>query len=156
MLTDLLSTILQELGRTNLLSLANMRVDKNNSCLIKLRNDLQVQIELDSDGENLLIGCDLGYVTPGHYRQSVFCEALKSNGLPPPHTGIFAYSTKSEHLILYHKMTTKNLTGEKVADVLASFADKALTWSKAISTNEVPIVSNIRTSRVAGMFGLRP
>lgn len=154
MVTDLFGTLLQELGKA--LSV-ELRPDEHNSCLIRFRGGLEIQIELDQQGQALLVGTDLGVVPPGRYRENLFTEALKANGMPPPRHGIFAYSRQSDHLVLFEKFSLVNLTGDKVADFLTPFMEKAKGWKEAISKNEVPVVSTTFTSHApTGMFGLRP
>lgn len=155
MVANLFETLLQELGRTEVIPIQDLHPDRNNSCLIRLKGGLEIQIELDGRQERLIIGCDLGAVSTGRYREEVFREALKANGLPYPRWGDFAYSQKSDHLILFQKMHTRDLTGEKVADFLTHFLEKAFQWRDALQRNEVPVVAGFGTTRPMGMFGLR-
>lgn len=155
MVANLFESILQELGKTEVIPIKDLHPDSNNSCLIRLKGGLEIQIELDKKQENLIIGSDIGTVSPGRYREDVFREALKANGLPYPRWGDFAYSQKSDHLVLFHTLHTKDLTGEKVADFLVHFLEKAFQWRDSIQRGDVPVVSGIYTSRPTGMFGLR-
>lgn len=155
MIANLFESILQELGRTEVIPIKDLHPDSRNSCLIRLKGGLEIQIEMDKKGDFLLIGCDLGSAATGKYREDVFREALKANGLPEPRWGDFAYSQQTDHLILFHRLHTKDLTGEKVADYLSHFLEKAFLWRDALSHNDVPIVSGMHTSRPLGMFGLR-
>ena len=151
MVKELLESLLEELGKV--IEISTLRPDQNRSCLITFPDGLQVQIELDPQGTSIIIGCDLGSAPPGRYRENVFREALKTNNLPPPHNGILAFSQKSDHLILFENLPTKDLTGEKIADALEPFNEKARKWKDALLRGDIPTVSNIRTS--SGMFGLR-
>lgn len=154
MVSDLFGTLLQELGRALQIDL---RPDANNSCLIRFGKDLRVQIELDPTGQVVVVGTELGTVPPGRYRENLFTEALKSNGLPAPRYGIFAYSRKTDHLILYEKMQIRDLTGNKIADFLPLFMEKAKIWKEALTRGEVPVAITVHTSRPpTGMFGMRP
>lgn len=155
MVANLFETLLQELGKTEVIPIQELHPDRNNSCLIRLKGGLEIQIELDKKIDTLVIGCDLGPVANGRYREEVFREALKANGLPYPRWGDFAYSQKSDHLVLFHKMHTKDLTGEKIADFLTHFLEKAFQWRDALLRNDVPVVSGTSAYRPMGMFGLR-
>jgi hypothetical protein len=155
MIANLFESILQELGKTDVIPIQNLHPDGNNSCLIRLKGGLEIQIELDKSGTMLVIGCDLGSPAAGRFRENIFREALKANGLPSPRWGEFAYSQKTDHLVLFHKMHTRDLTGEKVADFLSHFLEKAFLWRDALEHNDVPVVSGTQTSRPLGMFGLR-
>lgn len=156
MVTDLFGAILQELGP--LLKIKNLHADRNNSCEIKLVNGLIIQLELDKSGEFLVLGCDLGHPAPGAYRESLFKEALRANGMPHPINGILAYSQKTDHLVLFEKIHVKDLNGAIVAERITPFTEKALMWSDAINSGQVPAVQQATTRGMhpAGMFGLRP
>lgn len=152
MVTDLLGTLLEELGKA--IHNPNLRPDANNSCLLKYKGDLQVQIELERGGNHLTVGCDLGQIPAGRYREDVFAEALKANGMPHPRYGIFAYSKQTDHLLLFELLPLKELTGSKIADFLTHFLQKARTWKESIKKGEVPVVATAYTSKPLGLFGL--
>jgi hypothetical protein len=153
MVTDLFGAILQELGHS--IGVENLTPDSNDSCLLRLESGLIIQIEMDHGGQFLILGADLGTVPPGKYRENLFREALKSNNLPHPLNGIFCYSKKSDHLVLYEKIHIKDLNGEKIAAEITPFAEKAYKWSEALMRGEVPAVNQAFTSqKPGGMFGL--
>lgn len=155
MVTDLLGALLQELAKA--LKIAALSPDSNNSCLVKLASGLQIQIELDRTGEFLILGSDLGEVPPGKYRENLFKEALKANDADHPIHGILAFSKKTEHLVLFEKISIKDLNGAAIAEEIAPFAEKGLMWENAIKRGEIPVITGIRTSdKASGMFGLRP
>lgn len=153
MVTDVLGVLLQELGRS--LEIDNLHPDGNNSCLIRLKSGLIIQVELDKGGQSLIIGADLGTVPPGKYRENLFKEALKANNLPHPLHGILCYSRKSDHLVIYQKIPLKDLTGEKIAAEITPFSEKAFTWSEALLRGDIPAINQMFTSqKPGGMFGL--
>lgn len=152
MIKDLLGALLEELGHS--LKIPDLHPDRNHTCLIALPEGIKVQIELDQRSENIIMGADLGLLPVGRYRMSLFREALKANGLSHPLHGVLAYSNKTEHLILFEMLRTKDLTGEKIATSLGPFVEKALRWKNAVEKGEIPSVATFRTS--SGMFGLRP
>lgn len=153
MVTDLFGALLQELGHS--LGLPNLQPDSNNSCLLRLKSGLIIQIELDKGGQSLILGADLGTVPPGKYRDNLFREALKANDQPHPLHGILCYSKKSNDLVIYQKISLKDLTGEKIAAEITPFAEKAFIWSEALLRNDIPAVNQAFTSqKPGGMFGL--
>lgn len=156
MVTDMFGALLQELG--TLLEATDLHPDRNNSCLIRLKSGLEIQLEIDRGGDFLLLGADLGTVPPGRYRENLFREALKANNMPYPLHGVLSYSHKSDHLVIFEKMHIKDLNGEKIAAEITPFTEKALVWKNAIQQNDIPVVNQMYTSdkRAAGMFGLRP
>lgn len=155
MVTDLFGSLLQELGK--ILEIPDLHPDRNNSCLIKLKSGLSIQLEFDRSGQFLILGSDLGTVPPGRYRENLFREALKANDLPYPNHGTLAYSKKSDHLIIFEKMAAADMTGEKIAAEIMPFSEKALVWKEALQKGDVPIINQGYSSqKSAGMFGLKP
>ena len=153
MVKDLFDSLLEEVSQT--LKIPNLHADPNNTCLIQLKNGLKIQLEIESKSDSFVIGADLGEVPLGHYRNILFREALKTNGLPGSHPGILAYSNKTDHLILFKMLPLKELNGEKIASIIAPFSEKALLWKESIEKGEVPVSVN-STHPSVGMFGLHP
>lgn len=154
MVQDLFGTLLKELGD----SMGNIQLhpDQHNSCLIRLKEGINIQLELDRAGEFLVLGCNLGTVPPGKYRENLFYDALRTNGLPPPLHGILAFSQKTNHLVLFEKIYVKDLTGEKIAAEITPFVQKAVIWSEAIKKSEVPHFTAPYTKKTGGgIFGLK-
>lgn len=152
MVKEIFETILDELGQT--LQIPDLHPDRNHSCLITFPNGVAVQIEMDPYSQTIMLGSDLGSIPNGPYRVNFFRETLKANAQPDPLNGIFAYSQKTDHVVLFQYLNLRDLTGEKIADALAPFMEKALKWKEALSHGEVPSISTGTSS--AGMFGLRP
>jgi hypothetical protein len=155
MVTDLYGSLLEELGK--ILEIPDLHPDRNNSCLIKLKNGLSVQLELDRSGQFVIIGSELGVVPPGRYRENLFREALKANDMPYPTYGTFAYSKKSDKLVFFRKLRNQELTGEIIAAELTPFSEKAIIWKEALEHGDVPIANQaMNAQRSSGMFGLKP
>lgn len=155
MVTDFLGVMLQEMGAT--LEITDLHPDRNNTCQIRLKNGLDIQLELDKSGQFIVLGSDLGTVPPGKYRENLFREALKANDMPYPNHGTLAYSKKSDHLVLFEKMNIKDLNGEKVAVEITPFSEKALIWKEALQRGDIPSLNQSYMSKSSGgMFGLRP
>lgn len=156
MVTDLFGSLLQELG--HIMGIPELHPDRHNACLIKFPDGLEVQMELDGQGLELTMLSNLGILPPGKYRENVFREALRANGMPQPLNGTFAYSKKADSLVIFHRIPTKELSGDKINTALLPFLEKARYWRETIINNEIPVVSSVYTSsgRSQGMFGLRP
>ena len=155
MVMDLLNAILKELEKH--INIDDLHSDKNESCQIVFNNGFEVQLELDPTGEFLCVGTKLGVVpSGGRYRQSLFKEALKANGLPPPRYGTFAFSEKNNTLIFFEYLWAKELSGDKLFTFLTSFKEKALLWKDAIAKGNIPELSQLspKGARPKGMFGL--
>jgi hypothetical protein len=153
MVTDFFGNFLQELGQV--MNIPNLHPDDNNSCLIKFQSGIQVQLELERNGYFLVLGTDLGDVPGGKYRENVFCEALKANGLPYPRFGNLAYSTQSSHLVLFDRFNTAELKAQKLAEFFPPFIEKAQVWKDAISKGTLPAISGAEVKSDGGIFGLR-
>jgi len=149
MLSNLYSHILKELGVH--LKIEDLQPDNNNSCLIKFTNGLNIQIEPDSHEEFLLIATKFEPVHASLYRDNLFIEALKANGMPLPLYGIFSFSKKSDCLVLFDKLRMEELTGTKIFERLIPFMDKALAWNEAISRGQIPASSVVHHTGVFGM-----
>ena len=53
MVKDLYSSLLEELGRT--LQIPDLHADRNNSCQIRLKDGLQLQIEIHPKSDSMLL-----------------------------------------------------------------------------------------------------
>lgn len=155
MVVNQFEALLQELGQILKIPL---HPDKTHSCLIKLKEGVSVQLEIDRPGDSLLFGIDVADVPPGKYRENLFKEALRANGSPSPRYGTLAYSRKTGHLVLFERLPLKDLNGDKVAEFLKPFVMKAKVWKDAIIRGEVPVIqgSGAHPNKNIGMFGLRP
>ena len=150
MVTDMFGVILDDLGKKIGVPL---KPDENNTCLLKMKEGVSIQIEPDKSGDFLLLGCKLGVMPPGKYRENIFRQALKANDLPTVNTGIFSFSKKSDNLILFKKVYLKTLTAERLVQEVKPFVEKAALWANAIEHNDIPEISQVYTSK-SGMFGL--
>jgi hypothetical protein len=158
MVVDVFDSLLQELGKA--LKIEDLRLDDVNTCLIKFDTGLLVYIEPYKKSDFMLISTNIGELPGGRYREDVFREALKSNGLSNiGQHGIFAYSEQSNRLILFGLLSLRELNGEKIAAFLYPFMEKALVWKNTIESGNVPVADTMKTSRTSGpigMFGMRP
>lgn len=152
MVTELLGTLLQELGQS--LGVRNLQPDANNSCLLKYPDGQEIQVELDDTGEFLLIGAKLGPVPPGRYREDLFVAALKANAMPHPLHGILCYGPKADNMLMFQKINIKDLNGARIAAEIPPFVEKARLWTDAIKRGDVPLVTQEGAPRSSGMFGL--
>lgn len=153
MASNKLVAILQDLGRSTMIPIRDLAPDRNNSCLISLPGGVEIQLESDREDKNLMIGCKLSEVPLGRYKENLFREALKANGQQDGY-GSFGYIPRTNQLVLFDMLSYNDLSGEKVADFLEKFLEKAMTWRTAINNGEIPsLVFSHRSG--SGMFGLR-
>lgn len=153
MVKEYFGTLLEEVGK--LLHIENLQPDKNNSCLIQFPNKLNLQLEVDPHRNVLVIGCNLGIVPAGRYRENVFREALKANGVPPPRYGNFSYSKQMDSLVMTSELSMQDIHADKIVHEMRSFLSKANQWREAISRGDIPtIAQGTYASKGGGMFGL--
>jgi hypothetical protein len=130
--------------------------DTNNSCLIKLELGISIQLELDRHGL-LLMGCRIGTLPMSRYRDNLIKQALRSNELSQPSTGVFGFSQKSNQLILFTKLEPRDLTSQQLQNLLPAFIEKAKKWGDALGNGETPSVDEGGSQSgkaPSGIFGL--
>ena len=127
--------------------------DANDSCLINMGIGVTIQMELDRYGF-ILIGCRLGAVPMGRYRDNLIRAALRSNDETIPSTGILGFSHKLNQLILFMKLNPQRLTVHQILALMPPFVTKAKLWKDAIAKGEVPSVSLSASKKPSGLFGL--
>ncbi len=111
--------------------------DRKRAVRLTVNETLHIQIEDDEPKDRLLIATFISEIPAGKYRENLLKEGLKAN-VPYPRIGTFAYSERNNQLCLFEYLAYPNLTGEKVADRLASFIEKSLLWRKAIEGGILP------------------
>lgn len=128
--------LVQELGREMGVVL---HVDPQQSCLLFFpENDLSIQIDLDSNADQLLVGTRLGTLHPGPLRRPLLVAALSANGTASHPQGILAYSEKQSALVLFQFLLLDNLTGKNLYQFLEHFKAHALHWKEALEKGKVP------------------
>lgn len=153
MITNAFEALMEELGKA--LEIPNFTPDEKETCLLRIEGNVDIQLEPDQDERFLLMATDFGEIPLGRYRLDLLETALKMNALPPPLNGIFSYSTKADHFVLFDKIPLKDLSGENLADHIAKFNEKAKIWKEAIENSEVPVISEVTTSDHVNIFGIR-
>jgi len=127
---DVFQELLWDLGELVDLPL---HVDKNNACKLLLNEKLAVQLEMDRDGERLLVASFISEIPPGKFRENVLKDALKVNSSYHPF-GSFAYLEKNNQLILHQYLNTSDLSAEKLAKHLEVFIEEAEEWRAALAS----------------------
>lgn len=133
----------------------SLHVDSHQACLIDFPNDgVQTQIDLDAQGDRILIGSELGNLGPGTYRESVFKRAMRVNSLPRIAQGYLAYSDRKDSLILFQHLMLSSLTPEKLHNYLSRFVNHARLWKESLAVNDLPRIEEAPQSGSSGMLGL--
>jgi len=108
-----------------------LHIDKNNVCKLLLDEKLELQLEMDPHGENLLVASFISEIPPGRFRENVLKEALKVNSSYHPF-GSFAFLEQKSSLILHQYLPTDHLSGEKLTEHLEVFIEEAEAWRAAL------------------------
>lgn len=144
-------TLIQELS---LKMDVTLHPDSHLSCLINFpAEELLIQIDLDNNADRILVGSQLGRITPGPYRERIFTQALRVNGTSQIPRGILAFSEKNDTLILYQYLSIDKLNGDKLYHFLQLFLEHARIWKEALSRGDIPAVQE-DVAQKSGMFGL--
>lgn len=122
--------LIDELG--TLLSM-DLFLDANDSCDLLLEETLSIQLE-QNDQEQVVIGCFLGELQAGRYREDVLHNALKENYLS--HAGVFAYNEPNNQLTFFSLLPIRDLTAIFLQGSLAEFSEVALSWHDALKKGE--------------------
>ena len=128
---DLIKELGQKLGRTLL-------PDANQSCRLKVRENLYVQIDLDASGDKILIGSILGTLMQGSYRNAILKQALCVNGTSATPRGILAYSERKDALVLFQFLELAYTNSETLFQFLRIFIAHARVWQEALAAGEIP------------------
>lgn len=148
-----LDKVLEELGEK--LGIPKLHIQENNTCLIKLENNVLIQVESDKNEGYLIVGSTIATLPPGRYKEDLFETALRTNATND-RIGIFAYSRQADTLILYDRIWVLSMNGSALSDYIKAFAAKVKLWQDAISHNDMPPVSGQASPSNKGIFGLRP
>ena len=118
-----------------------LHIDKHGACAIQIHGII-IQLQPDPTHERLLVGCKIIEVGPGKFRENVLREALKTNGLPDPRVGRFAYIVQINTLFLFQEYPFDLLTtGERIAGLLSSFIKTCADWKSAIQNGQPAPIS---------------
>jgi len=134
-----------------------LKADSRQSCKLDFDEDFTVQIDLDTSGDKILIGSQLGELSAGPYREKIFRKALHVNGNVTSVRGVLAYSTKNSSLVLFEYLPLSSLNGETLYKYMQTFISHAQTWHEALKRGEVPTIEGENLSqKSSGFFGLKP
>ena len=132
-----------------------LHVDKHNACSLLLDDLLEIQLQMDSYDEHLILWAYLHDVPPGRYRENVLKEALKFNSLKNS-PGTLAFYEKKNLLILQNFLPIEMLSGEKLVKQLEVFIEKADEWRLAIEDGHASPSPSLPPSGRENPFFLRP
>lgn len=115
----------------------NLKPDHNQSCLIEIEG-VRVQIDLEAEGNEIILGTFLGKLNPGPFRTKIFIEALKRNGSSHPGQGVLAFTRKNDSLVLFQYLSLAKVTGEILYAHLQDFLENASIWIDSLQKGNLP------------------
>ena len=133
-----------------------LKPDHHQSCLLNFGNNLRVQVDLAADADQVLIGSELGRITIGSYRESIFKQALRVNGLSTTPRGTLAFSEKNDSLILFQYFPLATLDGKKLWEFVQLFLEHSKIWMDSLENGDVPHLEEDIKESGSGFFGLTP
>jgi hypothetical protein len=117
----------------------------NQSCRLKVSKELFVQIDLDANGDKILIGAELGPLVQGSYRDAVLKQAMCVNGTSILPRGVLAFSEKNNSLVLFQFFSLAYIDAEKLFRFLKLFIAHARAWISSIAHQELPEIAKEAT-----------
>jgi hypothetical protein len=111
--------------------------DHQRACCLSVNGELHLQLKEDDNKDRLLIGAFISEIPPGKFRENVLKETLKENNLFP-RLGTFSYSERNNQLAFFSYVYFEGLDGNKMADFLEAFLEKAFSWRTALQTGQLP------------------
>ena len=111
--------------------------DHHRACCLVVNGELHVQLKEDDNKDRILVAAFISEIPPGKFRETVLKETLKENNLFP-RIGTFCYSERNNQLALYSYVYFEKLDGDKMADFLEKFLEKAFSWKTALQTGQMP------------------
>lgn len=150
-----LPSLLKELGEK--IGIPNLEPTSNNNITLSLKGKINVVLQQHETEPYLIISFEIIEIPAGRFRENILREALKFNGLNQLHAGIFAFSKKTQKLILFDMLNMNEISGDQVNTVMQSLADRSLTWKEALNQGAIPAVESTASSQAppGGIFGIR-
>jgi len=148
---DRFEEIVKELGAIVNLPL---HLDKQGRVRLNVNQLFSVQLEFEPDKERILIASFLCEMPPGKFRENLFKECLKTNFFVPT-IGILGLSQRNNQLVLFDYLPIQKLTGQKLADFLTIFFQKADLWRTAVQTGVLTPITQVK-SQNPSLFDLKP
>ena len=131
----------------------NIEIEDSPSYTLNIR-DHEIQLEMDNEGDCIIVSIVLGKIPSGRYREDVLEQGLRSNGFPPPYFGILGYSLSEDILVLHRKFHASKLSKKLVMDSIPAFIQMAEEWTRALGASSVPIASKPDPSTAPNMMDI--
>lgn len=147
-------SLLKELGEK--MGVPNLESTRNNNVALTLKDKNEVVLQQHNTQPLLIISFEITEIPAGRYRDNIFREALKFNGLNQLHGGIFAYSKKSQKLFLFDMLPLSDISPDLVSSIILSLSEKVTLWKESLNRGEIPSIPSNRSQYGSGIFGIKP
>lgn len=138
MIGDKFTVLLEDLSKY--LSM-DLKPDENDTCLINIRDMIEIALELEPEQKYLVIGAVIGKLPSGKFRADSLFGALKANAKPYPRLGTFAYSKQLTSLVLFEMLDLDVFKAEEILTFLTPFIKKAIKWKETLESGKpAPLV----------------
>lgn len=111
--------------------------DHHRACCLSVNGELHVQLKEDDNKDRILVAAFIAEIPAGKFRENILKETLKENNLFP-RIGSFSYSERNNQLAFFSYVYFQGLDGNKMADFLEKFFEKAFSWKTAMQTGQLP------------------
>jgi hypothetical protein len=111
--------------------------DHHRACCLSVNGELHIQLKEDDNNDRILISTFISEIPPGKFRENILKETLKENNLFP-RIGNLSYSERNNQLAFFSYVYFPGLDGDKMADFLEKFLEKAFSWRTALQTGQLP------------------
>ncbi len=128
---DIFTDLLQGLGKS---FSTHLQPDRNNACLLQINKTVQIQIQVDSAEENLMLGSKVYTIPPGKFRENVLRNALQHNALPEL-LGAFGFIRETNTLVLFTFIYLRGKSPQMIATIIEEFLQIITSWKEAIQSN---------------------
>ncbi len=133
-----------------------LKADSHQSCKLTFpAQQITLQIDLDVNADQIIVGTQLARIPAGSYRERIFRQALRVNGSSVSPRGILAYSEKNDTLVLFQFLPLAFLDGKKLFSFLQLYLEHARAWKEALDHGDIPQIQEDAETGGSGMFGLR-
>jgi hypothetical protein len=131
--------------------------DHHGVCKLLIGNRTTIQLEMDPNGEKLLIGSVIIEIPLGKFREEVLKHALVANSTEYPYYGYLCYIQRINSLALYDTLSLRDLSGEALLNYIEQFAEKSEKWKSAIESGRPgPHLLNTQNTTKPPQFGMKP
>ncbi|QLH35481.1 MAG: CesT family type III secretion system chaperone [Parachlamydiaceae bacterium] len=141
-------SLLKELGEK--LGLPNLESTRENNITLTLKGKNEVVLQKHNTEPLIIISFEIAELPASRYRENIFREALKFNGLNQLHAGVFAFSKKTQKFFLFDMLPLNDTSVEQVQQVINTLAEKAALWRESINRGEIPTLTSSSQARSGG------